>query len=316
MLSLHKFLFESMLNRRILRIQAFKAIYSYAENPAMTLKEAESRLDRSCEATRDLYLYMLSIIGPLTAEASSRIEAARAKFNPTDEERNPNLKFVNNAIAPIFAQDPDFTKLIAKKKFSWEQNDVLLRKLYEKIREREYFKNYMASEESSLEEDAALWIKIFSREFEDNAELWEILEDKSIDWTDNLPYALIWCNRTIDELGRGARWNLPALYQSDLPGNAGKESDKAFVTNLLRKAFLRFGDYYQMVSDCTPKWDKNRICVTDLALIVCGLAEAEAFPLMPGKIIINEYVEISKYYSTPESRAFVNGVLDKLINKK
>lgn len=316
MLSLHKFLFESMLNRRILRIQAFKAIYSYAENPAMTLGEAESRLDRSCEATRDLYLYMLSIIGPLTAEASSRIEAARAKFNPTDEERNPNLKFVNNAIAPIFAQDPDFTKLISKKKFSWDQNDVLLRKLYEKIREREYFKNYMASGENSLEEDAALWIKIFSREFEDNAELWEILEDRNIDWTDNLPYALIWCNRTLDEIGRGARWNLPALYQSDLPGNAGKESDKAFVTNLLRKAFLRFNDYYQMVSDCTPKWDKNRICVTDLALIVCGLAEAEAFPLMPSKIIINEYVEISKFYSTPESRAFVNGVLDKLINKK
>lgn len=316
MLSLHKFLFESMLNRRILRIQAFKAIYSYAENPAMTLKEAESRLDRSCEATRDLYLYMLSIIGPLTAEASSRIEAAKAKFNPTDEERNPNLKFVNNAIAPIFAEDPDFTKLLAKKKYSWDQNDVLLHKLYEKIRGREYFKTYMASEEHSIEEDASLWIKIFSREFEDNEELWEILEDKSIDWTDNLPYALIWCNRTLDEIGRGGRWSLPALYQSDLAGNAGKESDKAFVTNLLRKAFLRFGDYYQMISDSTPKWDKNRICVTDLALIVCGLAESEAFPLMPSRIIINEYVEISKFYSTPESRAFVNGVLDKLINKK
>ena len=316
MLSLHKFLFESMLNRRILRIEAFKTIYSYAENPAMTLKEAESRLDRSCEATRDLYLYMLSIIGPLTAEASSRIEAAKAKFNPTDEERNPNLKFVNNAIAPIFAEDPDFNKLLAKKKFSWDQNDVLLRKLYEKIRGREYFKTYMASGEQSIEEDASLWIKIFSREFEDNEELWEILEDKSIDWTDNLPYALIWCNRTLDEIGRGGRWNLPALYQSDLAGNAGKESDKAFVTNLLRKAFLRFGDYYQMISDSTPKWDKNRICVTDLALIVCGLAESEAFPLMPSRIIINEYVEISKFYSTPESRAFVNGVLDKLINKK
>lgn len=305
-----------MLNRRILRIEAFKVIFSYAENPAMTLKEAESRLDRSCEATRDLYLYMLSIIGPLTAEASARIEAAKAKFNPTEEERNPNMKFVNNAVAPLFAQDPDFTKLIAKKKYSWEQNDVLIRKLYEKVREREYFKNYMASEERSLEEDAALWIKIFSRELEDNAELWDILEDKSIDWTDNLPYALIWCNRTLDEIGRGGRWNLPALYQSDLPGNAGKESDKAFVVSLLRKAYLRFGDYYQMISDCTPKWDKNRICVTDLALIVCGLAESEAFPLMPSNIIINEYVEISKFYSTPESRAFVNGLLDRLINKK
>ena len=119
-----------MLNRRILRTKVFKAIYGYAENPGMTLKEAEALLDVSCEATRDLYLFLLSIAGPLTREASDRIEAARAKFNPTEEELNPNLKFVNNGIAPLLEQDPDFNKLVAKKKLSWEPYDMLLRHLY------------------------------------------------------------------------------------------------------------------------------------------------------------------------------------------
>ena len=157
-----------MLNRRILRIKAFKTIYCYAENHGMTLKEAESLLDLSCESTRDLYLFLLALAGPLTEEARARIEAARAKFNPTEEELHPNLKFVNNKIAPLLAQDPDFSKLVSRKKFAWDQYDVLLRRLYERIRGRKYFQEYLASGEDSLEEDARLWCKIYERELEDS----------------------------------------------------------------------------------------------------------------------------------------------------
>ena len=304
-----------MLNRRILRIKAFKAVYSYAENPGMTLKDVEAYLEQSCESTRDLYLFMLSIVGPLTEEARSRIEASRGKFNPTEEELHPNLKFTKNRIAPLLCADPDFDKLISRKKMSWEQYDMLLRHLYETIRERKYFKDYLENGEDSLEDDARLWVKIFEREFEDNAELEEILGDLSIFWNDDLAYALIWCCRTLQALGNGERWSLPALYQSDLKGNEGRESDKAFVLGLVRMAYSNYEKYALSVSECTPKWDRGRICATDLSLIVCGLAESDAFPQIGYRTTINEYVEISKYYSTPESRGFVNGLLDKLINK-
>jgi len=305
-----------MLNRRILRVKAFKSVYALAENPGITRKELEAQLEKSCESTRDLYLFLLSITGPLASEAHSRIESARSKFNPTEEELNPNPKFVDNTVTRYFADDPDFAKLVSRKKLNWSEYDVLLRHLYEKVREREYFKRYMESDEKSMKEDAQLWIKIFEREFEDNSELLEILEDLDLQWTDDLPYALIWCIRTMGDLADGKQWSLPELYQSELPGNEEMESDRSFVTKLVRRSYDKFSDYYQAVSDCTPKWDKNRICVTDLALIVCGLAESDTFPLVSPKIIINEYVEISKFYSTPESRSFVNGVLDKLINKR
>jgi len=303
-----------MLNRRILRIKAFKTIYSYAENPSMTLKEAEAQLERSCEATRDLYLFLLSIIGSLTAEASARIEAARSKFNPSEEERNPNMKFVENSIAPLLAGDPDFVKLVARKKLVWEQYDVLLRHLYDNIRSREYYSAYMADSARSIKQDAELWADIFATEFDDNPELEEILEDLSIWWNDDLEYALNWCCRTMDNLGRGRRWDLPALYLSEIQGSA--ESDYAFVVGIVRKGVSSFDKYYERVAALTPKWDKNRICSTDLSLIVAGLAENEAFPNIPEKVTINEFVEISKFYSTPESRAFVNGLLDRIINKR
>lgn len=305
-----------MLNRRILRIKAFKVLYSYAENSSETLKEAEALLDHSCESARDLYLFMMSIAIPLTAEASSRIESAKSKFNPSEEESHPNMKFVENSIAPLLAQDPDFTKIIGRKKLSWEQYDVLLRHLYESIRTREYYKKYMENPERSLKEDARLFSDIFANEFEDNVELEEILEDLSILWNDDLAYVLNVCCRSFDELGRGRRWELPELYLSDSDKDKERESDKSFIVKVLRTGYKNFEKYYQEVAAITPKWDKNRICATDLALIVCGLAESEAFPDMPSRIIINEYVEISKFYSTPESRGFVNGILDKLINKQ
>ena len=303
-----------MLNRRILRIKAFKAIYSRTENSAMTVKEGESQLELSCEATRDLYLFLLALPEALTLEAQRRIEAAKGKFNPSEEELHPNMKFAQNKIAPLLSQDPDFTKIIQKKKLSWEQYDVLLRHLYDTLRTREYYNAYMSSTDCSVKEDAGLWINIFANELEDNAELEAILEDLSIWWNDDLAYALSWCCRTMESLGKGERWNLPPLYMSDLSEKA--ESDKVFVAKLLRTAFANFDSYVDRIAAITPKWDRSRICTTDLALIVAGLAENDAFPRQGSAIIINEYVEISKYYSTPESRAFVNGILDRLINTK
>ena len=305
-----------MLSRRILRIKAFKVVYSLLENPAMSRQEAEAELERSCESTRDLYLFLMSLICPLTSEASARIEAARSKFHPTEEERNPNLKFVSNAIAPILSDDSDMQKLLKKKKFSWDQYDAFLRHLYESVREKDYFKEYMADPSTSLKEDAALFVKIFEQELDDNDELSDILEDMSIYWNDDVAYALTWCCRSVESLGKGRRWVWPELYQSDMPGNEDRESDKAFVVNIVRTAVRNVDKYTASVAEITPKWDKNRICTTDLALIISGLSEAEAFPHIGSRTTINEYVEISKYYSTPESSSFVNGILDKLINKK
>ena len=107
-----------MLNRRILRIKVFKTIYACAENPSMTLAQAQTHFDAQCQGTRDLYLFMLALVPALTKQAKSRILAAKSKFHPTEEEKNPNMKFAENFIAPKLDADPDFTKLLNKKKLA------------------------------------------------------------------------------------------------------------------------------------------------------------------------------------------------------
>jgi len=307
-----------MLNRRILRIKAFKVLYAYAENPDLTLKEALDSLENSAEATRDLYLYMLALIPALTEEAARRTEAARGKFNPTEEDLHPNLKFVRNGVSALLEQDPDFQKLLEKKKFSWAQNDVFVHELYERLKTRPYYRDYMAAETTSLKEDAALWKHVFEEELEDDEALAAILEDLSIHWADDLPYALGTCIRSLDEIGRLGRWNYPPLYQSDILAAQGKqvEPDRDFVRKLLTAAYGRFEAYNSLIASSVSKWDRDRLYTTDIVLIAMGLAEAETFPGIPLKVTINEYVEISKYYSTPKSRGFVNGLLDRLIKDR
>lgn len=306
-----------MLNRRILRIKVFKALYACAEDRSRTLKEAQAGFEASCEAVRDLYLYMLSFIAPLTAEARKRIDAAARKFHPTEEDLHPNTKFADNALAPLFNDDEEFQKLLKKKKLDWEQQDVLIRNVYDSVRSKDWFAAYLDDPERSLQRDVKLFIRIFEEEFVDNQELEQILEDLNIWWTDDLAYALNWCCRSLEDIARTGRWSYPPLYQSELlrKKDPDVESDKDFADKLLRCAYARYDEYAAMVAASVGKWDKDRLFTTDVVLIALGLTEAENFPEIPVKVSINEYVEISKYYSTPKSRAFVNGLLDRLVQQ-
>lgn len=304
-----------MLNRRILRIKAFKVLYGSVLSDNMSLAQAQSQLDVSCEAARDLYLYMLGIVSPLTKIAQERIEAARSKFNPTDEERNPNMKFAENALARLLDEDVDFQKLFSKKKLSWAQYDLFLKKVMTSVQGKEYFAEYMSSPKTGLAEDCRLFTRIFEEEFVDSEDLEKILEDKSLYWNDDLAYSLTWCCKTFRSLSKGERWSLPPLYQSDLLQGEDVESDMAFVRKLLQASFAGYDRYSAMVSEAVSGWEKDRLFQTDVVLIVMGLAEAVTFPTIPVKVSMNEYVEISKFYGTPKSRAFVNGLLDRLIQK-
>ena len=235
------------------------------------------------------------------------------KRDPTEEERNPNMKFADNALARLLDEDADFQKVFAKKKYSWLPYDLLLKKIMTSVASKDYYAAYMASEERSLAEDCKLFIRIFEEEFVDSVELEQILEEKSLYWNSDLAYALTWCCKTFKSFAGGASWSLLPLYQSEMMTGDNVESDKYFVRKLLQAAFAGYDRYFSMISESVAGWEKERLFSTDVALIVMGLAEAATFPTIPVKVTINEYVEISKFYGTQKSRSFVNGLLDRLV---
>lgn len=304
-----------MLNRRILRIKAFKVLYANILAGNSSLAQAETQLDQSCEATRDLYLYMLSVVPALTQIARERLEAAKNKLRPTEEDLNPNMKFADNALAKLIAEDVDLNKLLAKKKYSWAQYDLILKKVMTSVASKEYFQKYMDSDKVSLAEDCKLFTKIFEEEFVDLEELEMMLEEKSLYWNDDLAYALTWCCRSFNDFAAGKSWSMLPLYQSDMLEGPDVESDNRFVHKLLQTSYAAYDKYAEMVAESVTGWERERLFSTDVVLIAMGLSEAVAFPEIPVKVTLNEYVEIAKFYGTPKSRAFVNGLLDRLIQK-
>jgi len=180
---------------------------------------------------------------------------------------------------------------------------------------KEYYAEYMASDKRSLAEDCKLFTRIFEEEFVDSEELERILEDKSLYWNVDLAYSLTWCCKTLKNLAKGESWSLIPLYQSELLTGEGVESDKLFVRKLLQASFAGYEKYSAMVAESVSGWEKERLFSTDVVLIVMGLAEAVTFPSIPVKVTMNEYVEISKFFGTPKSRSFVNGLLDKLVQQ-
>ncbi len=308
-----------MLSRRILRIKAFKQLYACTITSQWDTSVALESLDLSCEATRDLYLQMLGMVAPLCAEALRRLTLLSQKRTATPQEANPNMKFALCPLSSFFQDDPDFSKLFKKKALSWDGADILMRDLYTQVSSRDYFKQYMASPGNSLAEDCDLFTRIYEEELSDCDLLRDTLEEKSIYWLEDLEYALDWCCRSFQDIARTARWNYPELYMSDMVRRrrplSDMQSDSDFVHRLLRTAISGYGRYFAKVSSLTPDWESERLFSTDTVIIALCLAEREAFPDIPDRVSLNEWVEISKFYCTPKSRVFINGLLDRIIKE-
>ncbi len=297
-----------MISRRLIRIKAFKVLFSAVCSESKTLESAQKELLNSCEKTKELYYFLLNIAPSLVNTASERIDAGLRKFHPTEEQANPNYKFVNNRFVKLLNDNPEFGSYCQKHSLGWGEYDVFVRKVYNSIVASEYYREYMSSGVDSFEEDCKLFARIYEEEFEDNEKFEEILEDMSLFWIDDIEYTLNVILKNIDSVIRKGTVVHPNTFM--------KEDDKEFALTLLSEAMLHHEEYMKLISENASNWKSDRIVLTDAIIIVLGLTEAVCFSNIPIKVTINEYVDLSKFYSTPNSRTFVNGLLDKLIQQK
>lgn len=296
-----------MLSRRLIRIKVFKVLFSKIASGSDSLSGAEKELIASCEKTRDLYLFMLNLSVALTRTAQAKIEGGLRKFQPTEEEARPNRKFAENLFAQWLENDAEFMRACETGGLMWSEYGSFVKKLYESVVSKDYYKEYMSRGERSAREDFALFRKIYEQELEDNADLEEILEDTSLFWMDDLSYVLGIILK-----------NMPAMLKKEgavIPPVFQKEEDRAYAKKLLARSLVNYDEYTEIITGYIPNWDLERLVATDLALIVMGIAEAVNFETIPLKVTINEFVDISKYYSTPNSKVFVNGLLDRVLQK-
>ena len=295
-----------MLSRRQLRIKAIKALYAHLKSDSDNMIASEKNMMNSIDKTYDLYFQMMTLPVELAHYAQQRQELAKQKKLPTFEDLNPNTKFVDNAVIRTIANSDAVNDHVAARKLGWERYPELIRTLYAQLTESDYYKDYMQREERSFDDDKKL-LEDFFKELQSCEALDDVLEEMSILWSDDLPYIVMMILRSLSNLR-------PTHTELKVPAKFKSDEDPQFVRTLFEKSLVNYDSYQDYIEKFTSNWDVERIVFMDNLIIGTAMTELITFPSIPVKVTLDEWIEISKYYSTPGSSTFINGVLDKIVD--
>ena len=297
-----------MINRVLIRLKIVQIVYAYYQNGGKNLDTAEKGVFFSLSKAYDMYSYLLLLMVEITKQAQRKQSAAKSKLLPTAEELYPNTKFVENRFIAQLEVNKQLLEFSETQKKTWENESEFVKSLCEKIMDSDIYKEYMASETSSYEEDREVWRKIYKRIIFNNEELDQVLEDQSLYWNDDKEIVDTFVLKTIKrfEEQNGAKQELLPEFKD--------EEDQDFARRLFRRTILNADYYRHLISENTRNWDLDRVAFMDVIIMQIALAEILSFPNIPVSVTLNEYVEIAKLYSTPKSGSFINGTLDGIVN--
>lgn len=297
-----------MINRVLIRLKIVQIVYAYYQNGGKNLDTAEKELFFSLSKAYDLYNYLLLLMVEVTKQANKRLNAAKNKLVPTKEELFPNTKFVENRFIAQLEVNKQLLEFSNNQKKTWENEADFVKTLCDKILESDIYKEYMASETSSYEEDRELWRKLYKNIIFNNIELDQVLEDQSLYWNDDKEIVDTFVLKTIKRFDEknGAKQELLPEFKD--------EEDQDFARRLFRRTILNADYYRHLISENTKNWDLDRVAFMDVVIMQIALAEILSFPNIPVSVSLNEYVEIAKLYSTPKSGGFINGTLVGIVN--
>lgn len=283
-------------------------VYSWYQNKNKDLHSLEKELLFGLKKSYDLYYYLLLLMIEITKAYEAKVETRRNKLLPTEEDLNPNMKLINNAFIRQLEQNKQLIKYLNDYPMSWEDHDSFVKKLLEEILASDIYLNYSKEKDSSYDADKEFWRQVFRNFIHNNEVLDDILEDESIYWNDDIEIIQSFTLKTIRQFSESAGED-----QQLLPMFKNFE-DKSFALKLLHNTILNQDKYRELIESHTDKWDFDRIAFMDLIIMQVAIAEIHTFDDIPTSVSMNEYIELSKSYSTPKSGTFINGVLDAIVN--
>ncbi len=300
----------ALVNRRYLRIKIFQALYAYHRTENADQQKFEREMFESINRLYDLYLHLITLVMQVGVAADEITATNRKKNLPSDEDLNPNMRFVENRVFKILRENEQLKKLVERSKIDWGNEHDDVRRIFKAFKEEEAYQLFMIREDNDLSTDIELIITLFRDHLVMNDIIHSALEEKDIYWQDDLPMAAITVIKTLQVLPDFDASNSTVL--ADLYKN--KEEDQLFAKELFRKSIQFADDYGEIIASKADNWETERIAFLDLQLMTMALTELEHFSTIPVKVTLNEYIELAKVYSTPKSKVFINGVLDKLVN--
>ncbi|MBQ8957989.1 MAG: transcription antitermination protein NusB [Bacteroidales bacterium] len=297
-----------MLNRRFLRIKVLHEVYAYHQSNSSNLAIAERHLLDEVDDLYKLFVYQLAFWVEVKQFAERRIEENRNKHFPTEEDLNPNLKFVNNRILNVLEENKSLLGLEDRYKINFaDSREDFIRSFYNRMVEYPEYQEYMNNGKDAFGDDRQFLASVIDAYMAEDSSLYDYYADRDLSFNSDFQVAIYLLWKFINEMPAsfGVDSAMPPLYKAEA-------EDKGFVVKLFEKTILHADEYRELVNANISNWDYDRLALMDKILIFMALTEFTEFHSIPVKVTINEYIEISKFYSTPDSRRFVNGMLDKL----
>ena len=286
-----------------------QTIYAMHQNHSDNIEKEEKFLFQSIENMQDLYLVTISLLLELRKKEEEFLDLSSKKYLATREEKNPNLKFVNNKVLCLLDESNSLSIALAERSINdWHIHEEYVKLFMKEIKESDLYKKYMSNRVNQFQEDKEFIVELFSEILAPNNKLYEYLEDHKLTWIDDIPVV----NTLIVKQLRAIKTEEDSFFVPKLYNDI---EDREFVTNLFRKTVLNEVALAKEFADKTPNWEAERIAEIDTTILKMAICELLKFPSIPTKVTINEYLEIAKEYSTPKSSIFINGILDNLVKE-
>ena len=280
-----------------------QSLYAFYSKKDISISKSENEMLRQIQDISNLKLAVLSLFLFLFRHADSFFEDNKNKFLPKDEDLNPNKKFIDNFFYDFFLSNKTLMTKLEKFSVFWKDNDHdIIRKIFKDIVQSKLYSDYLNNDEKSYENDIKFFNNILNEIILNNEILHHILEEKSIYWIDDLPFVatIIMGDFKIKKIKL-----LKSVFKNS--------SDKDFAIDLYRGAIKYDKEYEKVIIDKAQNWDIERIAIMDQIMIKMAFCEILNMPELPVKVSLNEYIEISKYYSTNKSKMFINGLIDSAV---
>lgn len=300
-----------MLNRRHLRIKVLQMLYTfYNQKESMDLKTAKTQLLQSVDLMYDLYLYLLLTFQEVRNASLSKMDDRANKLRPSFEDLNPNRKLVDNEIIERIMGSVALQDLCQRRNVNWDSDEKqeVFRKLFIEIEKSEVYFEHMEALENDFSNAKNFLVHLFRSEIANSPLIYNFFEEEEIRWMDDIDLACSMVIKTIKMSTEEDDFDFLPLYKEN-------DDEKDFITTLLKQTVALDQESEHLIEEMADNWELDRIAKMDVLLLKMAFAELQSFESIPTKVTINEYLEISKYYSTPKSNVFINGILDKSLKK-
>ena len=264
---------------------------------------AERSMLKHINEVVELNLVIISLLIELVKHAEIFFEEGKKKHLPSANDLNPNRRFVENEVIALIRDDIDLMQKVSRVSGIWLKNDHdVVRKLFSELFKSELYSKYISAEEKGTDVDQRFIVNALNEIILNNELIHHILEERSIYWTDDLPFvaAIVMGQIKVNKIIN--------------PGSAFKDdSDEKFALKLFRNTINNNKEYEDIIVKFSKNWELDRIAIMDQLFLKMAFAEIFSMEDLPVKVSMNEYIEISKYYGAAKSKLFVNGLLDNVV---